>query len=87
MEILHSKGAAVSYSDPHVPAFPKMRKHHFDLRSIELSPGLLSTMDCVLIATAHGAFDYELIQQNCKLIVDTRADIDITSTMWSKRKA
>lgn len=72
MEILHTKGAVVSYSDPHVPVFPKMRKHHFDLRSIELSPGLLSGMDCVLIATDHGAFDYELIQKNSRLIVDTR---------------
>jgi UDP-N-acetyl-D-glucosamine dehydrogenase len=72
MEILHAKGAVVTYSDPHVPSFPKMRKHHFDLRSAEISPGLLSGMDCVLIATDHDAFDYKLIQENSNLIVDTR---------------
>jgi UDP-N-acetyl-D-glucosamine dehydrogenase len=72
MELLHARGAAVSYSDPHVPAFPKMRRHHFDLTSVDISPVLLSGMDCVLVATDHDAFDYDLIQKNSRLIVDTR---------------
>lgn len=72
MELLASKGAVVSYSDPYVPDFPKMRKHRFDLKSVDISPELLSCMDCVLIATDHEAFDYKLIQENGNLIVDTR---------------
>lgn len=72
MEILHTKGAIVFYSDPHVPVFPKMRKHCFDLKSVELSPELLVSMDCVLIATDHDVFDYDLILKKSRLIVDTR---------------
>ncbi len=72
MELLTAKGALVSYSDPHVPVFPKMRNHHFDLRSVEPSVALLSRMDCVLIATDHDIFDYESIQKNSTLVVDTR---------------
>ena len=72
MELLLEKGAHVSYSDPHVPFFPAMRHHHFDLHSEELTAQMLQGYDCVILATAHNAFDYDLIAQNAKLIVDTR---------------
>ncbi|MGB9430443.1 MAG: nucleotide sugar dehydrogenase [Gammaproteobacteria bacterium] len=72
MDILRSKGAAVDYSDPHVPVFPKMRAYSFDLRSTPLTVRSLAGYDCVLIATNHDGFDYALIQQNANLIVDSR---------------
>jgi UDP-N-acetyl-D-glucosamine dehydrogenase len=72
MEILRAKGAEVAYSDPHVPVFPRMREHHFDLRSIDLTAATLATFDCVLLATNHDSFDYPMIKQHAKLIVDTR---------------
>lgn len=72
MEKLQALGAAVDYSDPHVPVFPKMREHRFDLSSIELTRESLSAYDCVLLATDHDKFDYELIKANAKLIVDSR---------------
>src|ERR1700691_4607976 len=37
MEKLRDLGAKVAYSDPHVPAFPRMREHHFDLSSTALT--------------------------------------------------
>ncbi|MCP0914339.1 MULTISPECIES: nucleotide sugar dehydrogenase [Legionella] len=72
MELLQAKGAEVSYSDPHVPVFPAMRAHHFDLHSVEINAEMLAHHDCVLLATAHRAFDYELIARHARLIVDTR---------------
>ncbi|RJG04659.1 nucleotide sugar dehydrogenase [Noviherbaspirillum cavernae] len=72
MEILRDKGAEIAYSDPHVPVFPKMREHHFDLKSVPLTAESLASYDVVLLATNHKAFDYELIQRHAKLIVDTR---------------
>jgi len=72
IELLSAKGARVDYSDPHVPSFPKMRKHHFDLASTPITAQSLAGYDLVLIATNHDAFDYELIANNSKLIVDTR---------------
>lgn len=72
MELLTAKGADINYSDPHVPVFPKMRKYHFDLKSVEIDPKTLSSYDLILIATNHDAFDYDLIQKNSKLVVDTR---------------
>lgn len=72
IKLLQAKGSKIIYSDPYVPVFPKMRKHHFDLKSVDISPELLSSMDCILIATDHDVFDYDLIQCNSKLIIDTR---------------
>ena len=72
MEILRDKGAVVDYSDPHVPVFPRMREHRFDLRSVELTPQRIASYDVVLLATAHSAFDYDLVRQYAALIVDTR---------------
>lgn len=72
MEILRSKGADVVYSDPHVPVFPKMREHSFDLRSTELTAENLRNADAVILTTDHDRFDYELIKQEAKLIIDSR---------------
>jgi UDP-N-acetyl-D-glucosamine dehydrogenase len=72
MEVLRDKGAEVAYSDPHVPVFPKMREHHFDLSSVPLTAESIAAYDVLLIATSHNAFDFDLIQKNAKLIVDTR---------------
>jgi len=72
MEILREKGAEVSYSDPHVPIFPKLREHKFDLLSTELVPDTIASYDCVLLATDHDKFDYEMLKNNAQLIVDSR---------------
>ena len=72
MEKLRDLGAEVAYSDPHVPVFPLMREHHFDLASTELTAQTLASFDCVLLATDHDKFDYAMIKANAKLIVDTR---------------
>ncbi len=72
MELLRGRGAIVSYSDPHVPRFPKMRAHAFDLQSVLLTAELLASQDCVIVATDHDAFDYDLIAAHAPLVVDTR---------------
>jgi UDP-N-acetyl-D-glucosamine dehydrogenase len=72
MELLRGKGALVSYSDPHVARFPTMREHSFDLQSVSLTPEILAAADCVLLATDHAKFDYDLIKRHARLIVDSR---------------
>ena len=72
MEILRKKGVILAYSDPHVPVFPKMREHKFDLSSIELTPESLAEYDAVILTTKHEKFDYQLIKASAKLIIDTQ---------------
>ncbi len=73
MVLLLKRGADLSYSDPHVPVLPHMR--HFDLPKMEsqtLTPEYLESLDAVLIATDHTAFDYDLIVKHAPLVIDTR---------------
>ena len=72
MELLVARGAKVDYSDMHVPVFPKMREHHFDLSSVTLTPQSIASYDLLLLATNHDSFDYPMIAKHAKLIVDTR---------------
>ena len=72
LEILAKEGAILSYYDPFVLSFPKMRKHNFDLKSIELTASNIQHYDCVILATDHDEIDYDLVQQHSKLIIDTR---------------
>lgn len=72
MELLREWGAEIAYSDMHVPTFPKMREHSFDLSSVELSPEHLASYDAVLILTDHSEFDYKMIKENAQLIIDSR---------------
>jgi UDP-N-acetyl-D-glucosamine dehydrogenase len=72
LEMLTDQGANVSYADPHIPAIPPTRRHRFDMRSVAVTPETLAAVDCVVIATDHDAFDYEMIAAHAKLVIDTR---------------
>jgi UDP-N-acetyl-D-glucosamine dehydrogenase len=72
MDILRSKGADLSYCDPHIPVFPRMRHYRFELRSVTLDAGTVAGADCVVIATDHDVFDYTLVQEHARLVLDTR---------------
>lgn len=72
-ELLIHRGAILTYSDPHIPKMKASRSHSLPaMQSVELTPEFLESQDCVLIATDHDAFDYELVVRHAKLIVDTR---------------
>jgi UDP-N-acetyl-D-glucosamine dehydrogenase len=72
MELLREKGAEVAYSDPFFSAFPRMRRHAFNLSSVTLTAQTLAGFDAVILATDHDAFDYPLIEAHSPLLVDTR---------------
>jgi UDP-N-acetyl-D-glucosamine dehydrogenase len=72
MSLLAERGARVDYSDPHVPVFPRMRKYRFELESVTVNAQTVPQYDLVLIATNHDAFDYDMIREHARLVVDTR---------------
>lgn len=72
LALLYGRGAHIDYSDPLIPDFPEKRDYDFDLQSVELTPENISSYDCIILATNHKAFDYELIKEHAQLIVDTR---------------
>ena len=72
IELLEKKGAKVDYNDPYIPETPKMRKFRFCKKSVPIDKNVIKKYDCVIIATDHSCYDYKMIVENAKLIVDTR---------------
>jgi len=69
IEILQTKGADVSYHDPLVPF---LKIGNIDLRSRPLTPPVLKSCDCVIIATDHSSTDYRAIARHAGFIFDAR---------------
>jgi UDP-N-acetyl-D-glucosamine dehydrogenase len=69
MHLLEEKGARVRYHDPHVPSLD------FDGKARESEPVLttaLAAADCVVIAADHSTYDWSLVRERARLLVDTR---------------
>jgi UDP-N-acetyl-D-glucosamine dehydrogenase len=70
MEIMMQKGfQELLYNDPHVPNVTLLDKK---FNSQPLSKELLNSVDCVFIGTDHSLYDFDVIVENSKLIVDSR---------------
>ncbi len=69
ISILKKRNARVSYYDPLIPY---LKVDGIDLRSIELDGRVVSSYDCVIIATDHSCVDYGLLLKNSRVIFDTR---------------
>ncbi|MEW6724064.1 MAG: nucleotide sugar dehydrogenase [Bacillota bacterium] len=69
VRLLRYLGAHVQYSDPFVPVY---KEEAFEAESVALTPERIAAADCVVLLTDHSAFDYSLIAQHARRIVDTR---------------
>jgi UDP-N-acetyl-D-glucosamine dehydrogenase len=69
MQTLMDRGARVEYSDPFVP---DLRFGGHRMKSVPLTPSHLARVDCTVIATAHGEFDFGAILRHSTSVVDTR---------------
>jgi UDP-N-acetyl-D-glucosamine dehydrogenase len=67
LDLLHRRGAELSYTDPYVPAL-----QHGTLQLISVTEAEATDVDCAVICTDHKAFDYPSIAARFPLIVDTR---------------
>lgn len=72
IEIYREKGAVVEYHDPLVPVLPKTRKYNYDMKSVKLNKEKIKSYDLIVLSTDHSIFDYKLISDNAKLVVDSR---------------
>ena len=74
IELFLEREAEVQYSDPYVASFDVGQNVFHQparvLRSVALTDAVLSDCDCVVIVTAHRAFDYAQVVRCAPLIVD-----------------
>lgn len=73
IKILTAKGGEVIYNDPFVPTLTILGK---TWSSVEISNGILETVDCVLVLTDHSVYDWDSIIKESKLILDTRNSVN-----------
>jgi UDP-N-acetyl-D-glucosamine dehydrogenase len=69
LELLHRRGAVLSYTDPYVP---RLRHADIDLASVPEEQAAAERVDCAVICTNHTAFDYRVMPKRFPLVVDTR---------------
>jgi UDP-N-acetyl-D-glucosamine dehydrogenase len=67
LELLHRRGAVLSYTDPYVPEVK-----HGDLCLTSVAEAEVRDADCVVICTDHSAFDFGSMPVRFPLVVDTR---------------
>ncbi len=73
LALLQSRGAVLSYTDPHVP---QLAGRHWpggiDLEHVDLARMRPGAFDCAVVITDHSAFDYDQLQRVATVVVDTR---------------
>jgi UDP-N-acetyl-D-glucosamine dehydrogenase len=72
IEKLRDLGADVAYHDPHVARTHQMRKYDLRMASVEFTPSELARYDAVVVSTHHSAYDWQLVADHAKLVIDTR---------------
>ena len=73
MGLLQTRGAILSYSDPHVPKLSgKVWQSGLDLEHVDLTGAPAGSFDCIVIVTDHSRFNYDDMQRAAKVVVDTR---------------
>ena len=69
IHLLREKGARVTFHDPHVA---NIRIDGERLHGATDLTDALRTSDCVIVATDHSSYDWELVKQHASLVIDTR---------------
>jgi UDP-N-acetyl-D-glucosamine dehydrogenase len=69
LELLHRRGAILSYTDPHVPF---LEHGELSLKSVPVSGAAGEDIDCAVICTNHSVFNYTEMPKRFPLVVDTR---------------
>ena len=70
IDILKDRGAVTDFYDPWIPKYKRNGEWHEGIS--EINADIIKGYDLILVATAHDAYDYEMIRKNAVAIFDTR---------------
>lgn len=70
IDILKERGAVTDFYDPWIPKYKRNGEWHEGIS--EINADIIRGYDLILVATAHDAYDYEMIRKNAVAIFDTR---------------
>ncbi len=69
---LIDRGACVKFADPFFKTIPITRKYQINIQKANLTALEIKKYDLVILATDHDNFDYKMIYENSKSLLDTR---------------
>ena len=81
IKLLLEMEAKIEFNDPYFSKIPKSRNYDLLIKKTNLNKKNLIKFDCVVLLTDHDLFDYDLIKQNSKLIIDTRGKFTPSSNI------
>lgn len=70
IDILKERGAVTDFYDPWIPKYKRNGEWHEGISEINVD--IIKEYDLILVATAHDAYDYDMIRKNALAIFDTR---------------
>ncbi len=70
IDILKERGAVTDFYDPWIPKYKRNGEWHEGIS--EITADIIKEYDLILVATAHDAYDYDMIRKNALAIFDTR---------------
>ena len=70
IDILKERGTVTDFYDPWIPKYKRNGEWHEGIS--EINADIIKGYDLILVATAHDAYDYEMIRKNALAIFDTR---------------
>ena len=70
IDILKERGAVTDFYDPWIPKYKRNCEWHEGIS--EINADIIKEYDLILVATAHDAYDYDMIRKNALAIFDTR---------------
>ena len=70
IDILKERGTVTDFYDPWIPKYKRNGEWHEGIS--EINADIIKGYDLILVATAHDAYDYDMIKKNALAIFDTR---------------
>lgn len=71
-KLLDSNFLRIYWSDPHINSFVINQKFNYNKKIIKLTSKKLKSFDIVILMTDHDKFNYDMIYNNSKIIIDCR---------------
>jgi len=72
IKFFKQKVKKIYYHDPYIDKIPRNRNYNISLHSSKLTNNLLKKVSAAIIVTDHDNINYLKIQQNCRLVFDSR---------------
>ena len=80
INLLRKEGVTIFYNDPYLSEETHEELSKINIQKVEINNNI-QKYDCVILLTDHDSYDYDLIKEKSKLIIDTRGRYSETESI------